>query len=73
MLQVLQYLVGTSIAAVEECADLIMVQSFVGGARVFIHFCRWHRVKVSRENLVELAGNKQMNLQELTPGSETEA
>ncbi len=32
MLQVLQYLVGTSIAAVEDWADLIMVQSFVGGA-----------------------------------------
>jgi hypothetical protein len=31
MLQVLQYLVGTSIAAVADVADLIIVQSFIGG------------------------------------------
>lgn len=33
MLQVLQYLVGTSIAAVDDSADLIRVQSVVGGPR----------------------------------------
>jgi len=32
MLHVLQYLVGTSIAAVVELPDLIIVQSVVGGA-----------------------------------------
>lgn len=32
MLHVLQYLTGTSIAAVLEFADLIIVQSVVGGA-----------------------------------------
>lgn len=31
MLQVLQYLVGTSIAAVVDWADLIMTQSFTAG------------------------------------------
>lgn len=34
MLQVLQYFVGTSIAAVSLPADLIMVQSVVAGPKV---------------------------------------
>lgn len=33
MLQVLQYLVGTSIAAADFSADLTRVQSLVGGPR----------------------------------------
>jgi len=34
MLQVLQYLTGTSMAAVPEPASLIMTQSFIGGPKV---------------------------------------
>lgn len=33
MLQVLQYLTGSSMAAVEEVADLTLVQSVVGGPK----------------------------------------
>ena len=33
MLQVLQYFTGTSMAAVEEPADLIVVQAVVDGAK----------------------------------------